>query len=197
MLELSRRMTPARNHLVRIAGAYFDEEGYLDGTFNTFFSKLKGKEKERCLEIAKTIPFAETNKQLVSFDIPGMKPGSIWQLFYALLDCELKNDAMLMTLYDMISEQYYSADPYAVYVYYGAYDVPLKGADKERLGESEEVYKYLIVAVCPTDDGQNADMPHAGLLYPAFNNRSSDLSRVNVYGEYQSDIEDIASVLGL
>lgn len=39
MLELSRRMTPARASVARIAGAYFDEEGYVDGTFNTHFLK--------------------------------------------------------------------------------------------------------------------------------------------------------------
>ncbi|MFR5732867.1 MAG: adenosine deaminase [Clostridium sp.] len=37
MLELTRRMTPARSSVGRIAGAYFDEEGYVDGTFNTNF----------------------------------------------------------------------------------------------------------------------------------------------------------------
>lgn len=40
MLELTRRMTPARASIDRIAGAYFDEEGYVDGTFNTHFLKL-------------------------------------------------------------------------------------------------------------------------------------------------------------
>ena len=28
MLELTRRMTPARSHIDRIAGAYYDAEGY-------------------------------------------------------------------------------------------------------------------------------------------------------------------------
>ena len=56
MLELTRRMTSARSNLVRIAGAYIDEEGYIDGTFNTSFLSLKGEEKRRCLEIAKAIP---------------------------------------------------------------------------------------------------------------------------------------------
>ena len=41
MLELTRRMTPARSHIDRIAGAYYDAEGYIDGTFNTHFSQQK------------------------------------------------------------------------------------------------------------------------------------------------------------
>ena len=45
MLELTRRMTVKRSSMTRIAGAYMDREGYVDGTFNTnfltahFFSK--------------------------------------------------------------------------------------------------------------------------------------------------------------
>ena len=34
MLELSRRMTPARTCFNRIAGSYRDEEGFDDGSFN-------------------------------------------------------------------------------------------------------------------------------------------------------------------
>ena len=40
MLELTRRMTISRNCFSRVVGAYFDEEGYVDGTFNIHFLKL-------------------------------------------------------------------------------------------------------------------------------------------------------------
>ena len=53
MLELTRRMTPARSSISRIAGAYYDEEGYIDGTFNTHFLKLSEAEKKKNLELAK------------------------------------------------------------------------------------------------------------------------------------------------
>ena len=105
MLELTRRMTDSRTHIARLAGAYMDGEGYVDGTFNTNFLKLQGEEKKHALEIAKAIPFSRTNEELVSFRIPGMKPGSIWQLLYALRDCELKNDALLLSLYEYIGER--------------------------------------------------------------------------------------------
>ena len=183
MLELTRRMTDARTHLSRIAGAYLDAEGYVDGTFNTSFLKLKGEERKNALEIAKTIPFARTNEELVSYRIPGMKPGSIWQLLYALRDCELKNDALLLTLYEYIGEQMGLGLPFAVYVYYGAYDIPAKSSDKSVLEDGDEVYRYLIAALCPLDGHQNARKPFAGLLYPALTNRSVDFEHVNVFAE--------------
>ena len=51
MLELTRRMTPARSHIDRIAGAYYDAEGYIDGTFNTHFLKLSTAEKTKNLPV--------------------------------------------------------------------------------------------------------------------------------------------------
>ena len=83
MLELTRRMTPARSHIDRIAGAYYDAEGYIDGTFNTHFLKLSTAEKTKNLELAKAVLQAETNKQLKDSgnrEKTGRKPGSIWQL---------------------------------------------------------------------------------------------------------------------
>jgi hypothetical protein len=181
MLELTRRMNSSRTNFVRIAGAYMDEEGFVDGTFNTSFLGLRGEERQRCLSIAKAVLLSDTNRELKSYEIPGMKNGSVWQMLYALRDCELKNDALLLNLYEIIAEQYPTGRPYAIYIYYGVYDVPIKAADKEQLGESEEVYTYLLAAIAPTDRDQIPQMPEAGFLYPAFSDRSTDLAHVNIF----------------
>ena len=83
MLELTRRMTISRNCFSRVVGAYFDEEGYVDGTFNIHFLKLSKADQGKNLKLAKAIPFADTNRQLKEYVFPEMakKPGSIWQHF--------------------------------------------------------------------------------------------------------------------
>ena len=43
MLELTRRMTPARTCFDRVAGSYRDEDGIEDGSFNIHFLKLTDK----------------------------------------------------------------------------------------------------------------------------------------------------------
>ena len=70
MLELTRRMTPKRTSFTRIAGAYMDKDGEIDGSFNTNFLKLSASEKEKNLAVAKTIPFSETNEQLKEYRFP-------------------------------------------------------------------------------------------------------------------------------
>ena len=193
MLELTRRMTSARSNLVRIAGAYIDEEGYIDGTFNTSFLNLKGAEKNRCIDIAKAIP----NDELIQYKIPGMGPGSIWQMIYAIRDCELKNDALMLNLYELIAEKYPKGRPYAIYMYYGAYDVPIKGSDKAYQDESEEVYQYLILAISPVDEEQVPHSPEAGFLYPAFTNRSTDINHVNFYSQDYEEARELMKFLNL
>ena len=160
MLELSRRMTPARTHFDRIAGAYFDEEGFVDGTFNTHFLKLSATEKKNKLEIAKSVVLAETNKQLKDYRIPESerKPRSIWQLLDGIKESGLQNDAFL----DL------------------PYDVPVKGTDKEWQEGSEEVYHYLLCALCPLEDEYEPGAPEAGFLYPAFRNRETACEYMNI-----------------
>lgn len=50
MLELTRRMTLKRNCFTRIAGAYFDGDGFIDGTFNTHFLELSAKDRTTNLD---------------------------------------------------------------------------------------------------------------------------------------------------
>ena len=103
MLELTRRMTPARASVGRIAGAYFDEEGYVDGTFNTNFLKLSASERTRNLNMAKTVLISKTNEQLKEYRITKEmgKPGSVWQLLDGVKESEMKNDAYMDLFYDL------------------------------------------------------------------------------------------------
>lgn len=183
MLELTRRMTVKRNCFSRIAGAYLDEEGYVDGTFNTHFLKLSLSDQVKNLATAKAIPFADTNVNLkeYSFVAGGEKPASIRQLLRALKECELKNDALLDIFYEIVAENYHSKEPYAVYVFYGSYDVPAKAGDKMLLGESEEVYQFLICAICPVYGDYEVGNPKCGFLYPAFKERSADEDRIDIF----------------
>lgn len=183
MLELTRRMTLKRNCFSRIAGAYVDKEGFVEGTFNTHFQKLSGKDRQRNLDIAKTVPFSDTNVQLREylFKEADRGPGSMWQMLMALKDCELKNDALLDVVYEIFGEKYRADSEYAVYFFYGGYDVPLKASDKESLRESEEVYQFIICTVCPVSGDYEPGKPECGFLFPAFKDRSGDIHRIDVF----------------
>ncbi len=183
MLELTRRMTSARTCFDRVAGSYRDKEGYDDGSFNTHFLKLKPSDQVKNLAIAKAIPYAKTNVELKEYVFPGKNPDSanFWKLLMALNACELKNDAMLDTFYEIISEKYQASGEYAIYVYHGVYDIPVKAKDKEWLEGSEEVYSFLICAICPVSGDYEPGNPECGFLFPSFHNRSCDEHHIAVF----------------
>ena len=101
----------------------------------------------------------------------------------ALKDCELKNDALLDLFYEVAGEKYSMQKPHAIYMFHGNYDVPRKGSDKERQWESEEVYQFLICAICPLIGEYEPGAPESGFLFPAFRGRSADIHRVDIFHE--------------
>lgn len=190
MLLLTRRMNLSRTSIDRIAGCYVDGDGEFDGSFNTSFLKLSQAERREHLEIAKSIPFAETNVNLkkYTFGENAEKPGSVWRLLMALKECGLKNDALMDTFYDLVMETCHSGKEYAVLMFHDRYDIPKKGTDKERLGESEEMFEYLICAVCPLKGEYEPGRPEWGFLFPAFTEQCADLNHVQFY---QADTQKI------
>lgn len=180
MLELTRRMTVSRSSFTRIAGAYIDSEGYIDGTFNTNFLNLSPKEKQKNLALAKTIPFSDTNENLKSYAFTKQNK-DIWQLLHGMLSCGLKNDALMDTFYEIVAETYRTNKEYAIFIFHDRYDIPVKTSDKERLGDSEEVYDYLICAICPLIGEYEPGSPECGFLYPMFHERSSDIDHIGIF----------------
>lgn len=189
MLELTRRMTIKRNCFTRIAGAYVDADGYIDGTFNTNFLNLSIKEKEKNMVIAKAVPFAKTNVNLKAFRFSEGSRGkdSMWQLLMGLKACGLKNDALMDIFYDVVTAQYRTGREYAVMMFSACYDVPVKGTDKAFQGESEEVFEFLVCAICPLIGAYEPGEPECGFLFPAFTDRSGDINHVAVFAADSTD----------
>ena len=183
MLELTRRMTLSRNCFSRIAGAYMDKDGYDDGTFNIHFGKLKPSEASRNLEIAKAVPFSETNEQLKEFRFAeGVgRRNSMWPILTSLKENRLKDDALLSLFYEVVGESYRTLKDYAIFMFSGSYDVPVKGADKQWLEGSVEVYDFLICTISPLVGQYEPGMPDFGFLFPAFSDRSSDDSKIYIF----------------
>lgn len=183
MMELTRRMTLSRTSMTRIAGAYMDEEGYIDGTFNTNFLNLKSGDREKNLAMAKTIPYSRTNVNLKRYPFKKEKMGkdSMFRLLMGMKSCGLKNDAIMEIFYEFIGENYPTGRAYGVFVFHDRYDVPVKAADHERLWESEETFEYLICAICPVTGDYEPGKPEWGFIFPAFKDRSEDWNYIDVF----------------
>ena len=196
MLALTRRMTVKRTSMTRIAGAYIDKEGFVDGTFNVDFLKLSAGEKEKNLAIAKAIPFAPTNKNLKRYAFDKTEKGSMWPFLMGIRFCGLKNDALLDSFYEMVGETYRSKGDYGVFLFHDCYDIPAKAADHERLGESEQVFEYLICAFCPVSGDYEPGPPECGFIFPAYDAGGAILNRIDVFqADAQHPHEELLQML--
>lgn len=183
MLALTRRMTVKRTSMTRIAGGYMNSDGCIDGTFNIAFLKLSPSDREKNLQIAKKVPFAETNQNLQEYKFlqENMQNDSLWKLLMGMRACGLKNDALMETFYEIVGANYKSKGDYAVYVFHDRYDIPMKGTDHERQGESEKMYEYLICVICPVSGDYEPGEPEWGFLFPAFMDESAALNYIDIY----------------
>ena len=106
----------------------------------------------------------------------------------------------------MIINSYKYTGNYLILLFHDAYDVITKTKDNIKIDESEEVYEYVLCALCPvslSEPGlsyiQDAnrfgtrarawvvEMPTVGFVYPAFSDRSSDIHTLMYYTKNPKD----------
>ena len=52
-----------------------------------------------------------------------------------------------------------------------------------RSGESEEVFEYIICALCPLVGDYEPGTPEFGFLYPMFRDRSCDVDHIGIFNK--------------
>ena len=84
-------------------------------------------------------------------------------------------------LYEQIADGFPADEEFAIFVFHGVYDIPVKAKGKECLEGSEEIYDFLICTVSLMKAEYEPDKPVFGFLYPAFSDRSSDDNKVDIF----------------
>ncbi|MBR3039224.1 MAG: DUF4317 domain-containing protein [Lachnospiraceae bacterium] len=220
ILELKKRYKKD-NSITRIQGCYvIGMEKKIQTTIDSYFSDLDESEQFKYLELVKKglSGILGKNLQTLSFAKEEGKdnPSSMMSLL-ALRDSELKNQAILDAFYQNIIENYQSLTNYLILLIHDVYDIPAIGEDHFSLGESEETYSYIYCLICPVELSKPAlsyheetnsiarrerdwvvDNPAVGFLYPAFNNRSTDVNNLLYYCKDAKDNhpEIIENLLG-
>ena len=202
ILELKRRMTKTNCTFTRMCGCYVNAEKEIVLTFNENFLNLSEDELHKYLEIAtKTLSGTRGNNLLeLTFPKEQEEAGGKQQFLMGLKESKLKNDELSQTFYQLVIDNYDYAGNYLIILFHDVYDVMAKTSDNHTLDESEEVYEYLLGAVCPVTLSKAAlgyietenrigprmrdwvvGVPDAGFVFPAFTGRSTDIHSVMFY----------------
>lgn len=218
VLELRRRLTKKDCSIDRMSGCYVNGSKNVILKFSEFFADLEDDEFYKYLDIAKKALSGTLGNNLLELEFSRTEDATERQQFLlALKSSKLKNDDLLDRLYEQIIARYEYSGNYLILVFHDIYDVITRTEDRSKLDESEEIYEYLICAVCPVELSKaglgyreeenrigvrNRDwvvgLPDLGFTYPAFRDRGSDVSAVMYYVKTGKDShpEFIQNVLG-
>ena len=202
IMEIKRRFKKESCTFTRMCGCYVDAEKNKIVDFGQTFLNLEDEEFYKYLEISKKVLSGTVGNNLLTLDIPIEEEaaGGRQQFLMGLRESRLKNKDLMDRFYDMVIDSYDYAGNYLILVFHDAYDVMTKTTDNNKLDESEEVYEYLLCAICPVSLskpglGYRADenrigprirdwvvgAPDTGFIFPAFNDRSTDIHALLFY----------------
>ena len=201
ILELKRRFKKDACTFTKLRGCYVDSQKNILLHMDETFLNLEEEEFYKYLEIAKKALSGTIGNNLLELSFRRDDAGAEAQKFFlALRDSALKQDGLLDLLYERIIREYEYAGNYLILLFHDAYDVITKTSDNNKLDESEEVYEYILCAICPVELtkaglGYHKDknviaprirdwvvsVPETGFLFPAFSDRSSDVNAVGYY----------------
>lgn len=202
VLEIKRRFKKEECTFTRMCGCYVDGERNRVVELGETFLNLEEEEFYKYLEIARKVLSGTIGNNLLELEFPLEEEsvGGRQQFLTALRGSALQNDDLLERFYDLIIDNYEYAGNYLILIFHDAYDVMTKTSDNNKLDESEEVYEYLLCAICPValskpglgylEDANRigprirdwvVGAPESGFIFPAFTDRSSDIHSVMTY----------------
>lgn len=202
VLELKRRFKKEAATFTRVCGCYVDGNHNKVCKFGNTFLNLEEDEFYKYLEIANKALSGTIGNNLLElkFPIEEEEVGGRQHILMALRASKLEDENLLDTFYDLVIDTYDHAGNYLIVLFHDAYDVMTRTKDNNNLDESEEVYEYLICAICPVDlskpglgflEEEHRIGPRVrdwvvgavdtAFLFPAFNDRSTDIHSTLFY----------------
>ncbi len=202
IMEIKKRLKKEGCTFTRMCGCYVDGEHNRVTRLGKTFLNLDEEEFFKYLELAKKVLSGTLGNNLLELEFPlsEEEQGGRQQFLLGLRESKLKNEELLERFYDLIIDHYDYVGNYLILIFHDAYDVPLKTKDRRSLDESEEIYEYLLCAICPVTLSKPGlgyleqsneiglrlrdwivGVPDTGVVFPAFTERSTDIHATLFY----------------
>lgn len=207
--ELRRHLRRDRSNMTSIYGCYVNAEKEIITEFKQSLGIMPENESEKYFALLKRTLSGTIGKNLIdiTFKTSQVASSPEHKLLMDLRQCKLADDELRLSFYQKVIDSVTSDENYLILLGCETYDVPFKSKDDfTQKDNSEESYTFMVCCVCPVKqtkpnlhyvaeeklfhDGAMAQMvsaPQLGFLFPAFDNRST-----NIYNAlfYSKDIKE-------
>ncbi len=219
ILELKKRFKKDHCTFTKMCGCYVNGEKNILLKFRETFLNLEEDDYFKYLEIAKKVLSGtiENNILELNFELNEEHVNEKQLEFMKLKNSQLKDDLLLDDFYNSIINNYDYEGNFLILIFHDAYDIITKTKDNAKLDESEEVYEYILCAICPVElskaglryfEEENSiksrtrdwvvEAPSNGFVFPGFINRTTDVNSIMYYTKNAKDThpELMENVLG-
>lgn len=208
ILELKKRFKKNNCTFTKMCGCYVNGEKNILLKFRETFLNLEEDDYFKYLEIAKKVLSGTMGNNLLELNFP-LNDEYINERQLSLMELkksQLKDDKLLDDFYKLIIENYHYTGNFLILIFHDAYDIITKTTDNAKLDESEEVYEYILCAICPVElskaglryfEDENAiksrirdwvvEAPVHGFVFPAFIDRGADVNSIIYYTKNAKD----------
>jgi hypothetical protein len=202
-LEIRKQFTNENCAITRICGCYVDAEKQIRTELKEAFLSLPEEEIFKYYDIFRKTLSGTIGKNLLNMEFPLAQemPDGTQAFLLKLRNSRLTDDMLLEEFYEKVIQNYSYGENYYIVLIHAAYDIPRKAEDGlEMFDASDDTYEYLLCSICPVKLSKaglcyNAETnsiedcirdwlveaPDAGFLFPAFNDRNTDLHSMLYY----------------
>ena len=201
--EIRRRVRRDRSNMTAIYGCYVNESKEIVAQFRQSTAIMPENEAEKYFGLLRKSLSGTVGKNLIdiSFQTTQVAGSPEHELLMKLRGSKLQDDDSRMAFYNKVMESVDLGSAYLILLGCDVYDVPFKSKDDEFQSDaSESVYTYLLCAICPVKltkgtlhydaqskefhDGGSSNVaasPELGFLFPAFDNRATNIYNALYY----------------
>lgn len=209
--EIRRRVRRDRSNMTTIYGCYVNTQKEIISEFSESVGMMPENEAERYFGTLKRVLSGGIGKNLIdiTFKTSQVADSPEHKLLMDLRKSALKDEEARLRLYRKIIDTVSFEENYLILLGCDAYDVPFKAKDDTVQESAGETYTYILCAVCPVKlskpslryiaeektfhDGGVAQVlsaPEMGFLFPAFDNRATNIYNALYYTRSAKDNHD-------
>ena len=210
--EIRRHLRRDRSNITAIHGCYVNENKEIIIRFRQSTGLMPENESDKYFALLRRTLSGSIGKNLIdiTFQTSQVAGSPEHQLLMDLRKSQLKDEELLDTFFKKIIDTLVVEGNYLILVGCDSYDVPFKSKDDSfQKDQSEETYTYLLCTICPVKqtkanlhyvpeeklfhDGamnQMVSAPAVGFLFPAFDNRSTNIYNALYYTHDTKNSQD-------
>ena len=207
--EIRHRQRRDRSNMTAIYGCYVNDNKEIISEFRQSIGMMPENEAEKYFAVLRRTLGGTLGKNLLelTFKTAQVADSAEHKLLMQLRQDGLKDDELRLSFYKKVMQSLELDESYLILLGTDTYDVPFKSKDGETFSSgSDETYTYLLCAICPVKqtkanlhyvaeekqfhDGNMANVvsaPALGFLFPAFDNRATNIYNALYYCKDQKD----------